>query len=575
MTPRFQTEGVGIAERRVTPITALLVEDNSADAELIATRLEQSSSGSIWIELTRRTTAAAACNALRENSFDTVILDLSLPDARGLEALHMVRACSPRTPIVVLTGIADQNLALEALRAGAQDYVTKPPPEGATLARILRYAGERHRLTQAIETARASSALAARQWKLLAEVSKTLVMVEDPAAAIPNVAKLIVPDVADCLVLFLASDDTDPQWGDLWHREGERSEQLGDAVEHLTKKTAENPGDSLRNTPADEETAIAFWQEQLAPVYRSLGFASGTAVPLCIERKVRGILVIAFMPGRRDAVADAEFTRSIADRTSVAFDHHVLLQHAQRAVAARDRALGIVSHDLRSPLSTIQVCATALLDPEPAPPSGVKHMGELIQRSASWMEHIVEDLLDRASLDSGSLALHRRPTDVAQIFDSARSMFGSIAKEHAIDLTMEGAADLPAVDVDPDRLLQVLSNLLSNSMKFTPSGGRVEVVAHADGYASDDERESARPTIRFEVTDTGAGISDEDVSHIFDWYWRSPAGTGKGAGLGLAIAKGLLEAHQSKLNVETALGAGSTFWFTVPVAMLENGTSKV
>jgi signal transduction histidine kinase len=268
-------------------------------------------------------------------------------------------------------------------------------------------------------------------------------------------------------------------------------------------------------------------------------------------------------------VADVEFTRSVADRTSVALDHHLLLQQSKRAVTARDRALGIVSHDLRSPLNTIQICATALLDPDPAPRNGVQHMGELIQRSASWMEHIVEDLLDRASLDSGSLALHRRPTEVSRIFDSARSIFGAIAREHAIDLSMEGPDDLPPVDADPDRLLQVLSNLISNSMKFTPSGGRVEVVAReiANRDPTSTLRElDDRPVVQFAVKDSGSGISEEDVSHIFDWYWRSPGGSGSGAGLGLAIAKGLIEAHHSKLNVDTALGEGSTFWFTMPVA---------
>jgi signal transduction histidine kinase/DNA-binding NarL/FixJ family response regulator len=568
MTASFQTSGVGIAEPAIAPLSALLVEDNAADAELIATRLERSSPADVPIDLTRRTTVAAACSELRERNFDIVILDLTLPDARGLEALYMVRGCSPQTPVIVLTGLSDQNLALQALRAGAQDYVLKPPPEGATLARILRYASERQRLSQAIEAARVSSALAAKQWKLLAEISKTLATVEDPALGVPAVAKLIVPDVADCFVVFLEGDETDPQRGDLWHREGDCSDQLSAAVDEIVGGASADGDDFLRRAHSNEEAAIAEWGDTLAPVYRALGFASGTAVPLCIDRKVRGILVIAFTPGRRDAIADVEFTRSVADRISVAFDHSLLLQRAKQAVTARDRALGIVSHDLRSPLSTIQICATALLDPEPAPRSGVQHMGELIQRSASWMGHIVDDLLDRASLDSGSLALHRRPTEVAQIFDSARSIFGTIAKDRAIELRMDGAVDLPRVDADPDRLLQVLSNLISNSMKFTPSGGKIEVVAGTtdNGGASGTAWEGDREVVRFAVKDSGTGISADDVSHIFDWYWRSPTGSVSGSGLGLAIAKGLIEAHDSKLNVDTALGEGSTFWFTMPVA---------
>jgi signal transduction histidine kinase len=234
--------------------------------------------------------------------------------------------------------------------------------------------------------------------------------------------------------------------------------------------------------------------------------------------------------------------------------------------------LSIVSHDLRNPLSTIQICAAALLDPEPAPPNGIREMGTLIQRSAGWMQHIVEDLLDRASLDAGRLALNRRPTSVAELFDAATLMFGAIAEEHAIDLVMTFAADLPSVDADPHRLLQVLANLLSNAMKFTPAGGHVRLLAQVDREILDTPILGDDTAVRFTVSDSGAGISSEDLSHVFDWYWQSPTGERKGAGLGLAIAKGLIEAHRSRLNVESVEGSGSSFWFTVPAA--NGGYSK-
>src|SRR3979411_3525564 len=138
-------------------------------------------------------------------------------------------------------------------------------------------------------------------------------------------------------------------------------------------------------------------------------------MPVRLGGRVRGVLVLAFMPGRRDPVADVEFTRSVAHRISMALEQQHLLRQTQRAVTSRARALSIVSHDLRNPLTTIEICALALLDPAPAPPSGIHEMGALIQRSAGWMQQIVEDLLDRASLDAGRLALHRRPTTASKI----------------------------------------------------------------------------------------------------------------------------------------------------------------
>jgi signal transduction histidine kinase/CheY-like chemotaxis protein len=567
---------IGVIDPRATPLVALLVEDNPPDAELIAIRLEPGphGAGSTPVRIIQRGTAATACAALRYWAVDVVILDLTLPDARGLEALHRIRAAAPGTPVIVLSGIADQALALEALRAGAQDYVMKPPPEGQTLARILRYAVERQRLTRTVDDALRTAAVAARQWKMLAEVSKALAPSGYSTVAIPEVAGLCVPEIADCFVLFLASDEDDPGSVALWHTNGEKADELKDAIESFLRGPESAPHGWVDSPRFDDETTSALWDEALTAVYAALDFASGTAMPLRFGGRVRGVLVLAFTPGRRDPVADREFTRSVAYRISMALEQQRMLRQTQRAVAARDRALSIVSHDLRNPLSTIEICALALLDPAPAPQSGIHEMGELIQRSAGWMQQIVEDLLDRASLDAGRLALHRRPTSVAEILDATRLMFAASAAQRTIDLVLDGGADLPSVDVDPHRLLQVLSNLISNAMKFTPSGGRVQLLAQAveEDLSGVLLNGTGGHAVRFTVSDTGLGISSDELRHIFDWYWQSPKGPSKGAGLGLAIAKGLIEAHSSRLNVESVPGSGSSFWFTVPTA---NGNGVV
>ncbi|MDB4872163.1 MAG: putative kDa protein, partial [Gemmatimonadales bacterium] len=434
---------IGVIDPRATPLVALLVEDNPPDAELIAIRLEPGpqGAGSTPVRIIQRGTAATACAALRYWAVDVVILDLTLPDARGLEALHRIRAAAPGTPVIVLSGIADQALALEALRAGAQDYVMKPPPEGQTLARILRYAVERQRLTRTVDDALRTAALAARQWKMLAEVSKTLAPSGYSPVAIPEVAALCVPEIADCFVLFLAADEDDPGSVAVWHTNGEKADELKDAINSFLRGPESAPHGWVDSVRVDDETTSALWDEALTAVYASLDLASGTAMPLRFGGRLRGVLVLAFTPGRRDPVADVEFTRSVAYRISMALEQQRMLRQTQRAVAARDRALSIVSHDLRNPLSTIEICALALLDPAPAPQSGIHEMGELIQRSAGWMQQIVEDLLDRASLDAGRLALHRRPTSVAEILDATRLMFAASAAQRTIDLVLDDGAD--------------------------------------------------------------------------------------------------------------------------------------
>jgi signal transduction histidine kinase len=242
------------------------------------------------------------------------------------------------------------------------------------------------------------------------------------------------------------------------------------------------------------------------------------------------------------------------------------LRRTERAVSARDRAVSIVSHDLRSPLSTILICAKALLDPQPAPASGVRQMGELIQRSAEWMQQIVDELLDRAAIDSGRFPLNRKPTEVTEIISAAHEMFSTLAASREIDFVLHSATHLPMMDADPHRLLQALSNLIGNAMKFTPAGGRVELLAQdsrAD-FAGRHPGAGTDPGVRFAVRDTGNGIATEDLAHVFEWFWHSPREARGGIGLGLAIAKGIIEAHRGRLHVESAVGLGSTFWFTVP-----------
>ena len=565
--------GIGPVDLHATPLMALLVEDDPADAERISLVLQPGplGAGLMPVRLIQRGSVASACAALRCWPVDVVLLDLTLPDSNGLEALHRVRAASPQTSVIVLSGVADQVLALEALRAGAQDYVLKPPPDGPTFARILRYACERHRLIRTIDAARASSAIAAHQWRQLAEVTQLLAASIDPVQAIPQVAQLVVPDGADCFVLFLASDDEAQATVGLWHADGERAPALRDAVETLL--TEEGPGASglLSLLSSDWVGNTTLWDEALLSIYASVGLKSGCGVPLRFAGRVRGFLLLAFNSGRRDSVADVEFTSSVAYRISMALEQNRLLKQAQRAVAGRDRTLSIVSHDLRSPLTTIQICADALLDPEPAPLSGIREMGALIGRSVTWMRQIVDDLLDRASLDAGTLALHRKPTNVAGLFVTCRQFFAPMAADHSIDLVMREVAGLDPVNADPHRLLQVLANLIGNAIKFTPAGGRVELLAEV----VDDDLTSAlligrrESAVRFSVSDTGCGISKEDLPHIFERYWQSPTEHNKGAGLGLGIAKSLIEAHGQQLNVESVVGTGSTFWFNLPITVTE------
>ena len=557
---------------RASPLVALLVEDNQADAEFFAIRLGSGSDGpnTTAVRLIHVETMTAACATLRQTLVDVVILDLSLPDAARLEALHHIRVIAPSVPLIVLTGRNDHALALEALRAGAQDYVIKPPPDGPGLRRILRYACERERLLQQLDSAVRASTTSARWWRLLAEVGKLLTAPNDPAVAIASVARALVPSAADCLVVYLAGDDEFPSVIEVAHVDGPKAIDVRDRLNALIDDSARNIRSLLASLASDD--AVSGEGGTMPLLLELLGVSSGTALALRFGGRVRGMLLLSVTARHADAAVDEEFARSLVDRIGLWLEQVGLLRRAQRAAAARDRAVSIVSHDLGNPLSIVEICASALLDPEPPPMNGVQDMAQMILHNAAWMRRIMQDLLDRASLDAGRLTLDRHPTPVAYVVNEAQMMFASSAAEHAVEFVVESETGMPRLDADPYRLIQALSNLLSNAMKFTPIGGKVVLSAKRafDGsrerWPMEAERSERVRGVRFVVSDTGPGIPAEDLNHVFDWFWHSQRERQGGTGLGLAIAKSLIEAHGGHLQVDSVLGRGSAFSFTVPIA---------
>ncbi|MDB4875635.1 MAG: ATP-binding region ATPase domain protein [Gemmatimonadetes bacterium] len=528
-------------------LVALLVEDNAADAELIAMRLETAAARTREspVFLLHADNVADACSILSGVAVDVVILDLSLPDAHWLGALDRVRGAAPDPPIIVLTGLADEALALRALRAGAQDYLVKPPPSGPTLLRILRYARERQQLSRRLAAATRASDDVAQRWRVLADSSRLLAASHNLSAGLAEVARLVVPSAADGFVVDIAEDEHLPA---VFHFAHVEEGEVGRIRPRLTR--------AVLDQAADDHGALA----------EALELASVVPTPLVAGDRTRGVLILAFSIARMNGPADREFARSLADRVGLAIEATLALQETLRSVEARDRALGVVSHDLGNPLGAILVCAAALLEPEPPSQEGVRGMAQIIERSARWMQHIVYDLVDRASLDAGHLALHRRTFLAHDVLPPLRVVFEPLAKERGIELAFDESAAFAAIDADPHRLAQVLANLLSNALKFTPNGGMVRLsIAGGRKTAADSAPASERSVVRFSVRDTGSGIAVDDLPHLFDWFWRSAHQSGRGAGLGLAIAKGLVEAHQSRLHVDSAPGAGSTFWFELPV----------
>jgi len=211
----------------------------------------------------------------------------------------------------------------------------------------------------------------------------------------------------------------------------------------------------------------------------------------------------------------------------------------------RQSALADVSHELRTPLTVIQGNLEALLDG--VYPADAEHLQPLLDETRV-LERLIEDLRTLTLVEAGSLVLHREPTDLGVLLDEVAASYRSQAEQVGVALTAAAAPDVPTLDVDPARIREVVSNLLTNALRHTPRDGKVEVSAQLAG-----------DRVAVTVHDTGSGIPPDQLARIFDRFYRSP--DSPGSGLGLPIAKSLVEAHGGVMTAGSS--DGTTIRFTL------------
>ena len=362
----------------------LLVEDNPGDVRLCRELLREGFREEFALE--HAATLAAAIAAQEKTAAEVVLLDLSLPDAQGLTGVKALRRRFPRLPIVVLSGLADEALSIEALQNGAQDYLVKGQGEGSLVARAVRYAVERKR------------------------------------------------------------------------------------IEH-----------------------------QL------------------IEEKER----------------------------------------AELASRAKSQFLATMSHELRTPLNAI-IGFSELLgsDLAVAERNRVEYAKD-IRDSGSHLLRIINDILDLSKIEAGKLALDLEPVAMKEVVESCRRIVAERAAEAQLELAVDCPADLPLVRGDLCKLKQIVLNLVSNSVKFTPAGGRIVIRAAAAG-----------PAIAVTVEDSGIGIAEEDIPTALAPFGQVDSSLARkyaGTGLGLSLTKSLVELHGGTFELSSRPGEGTTIRFTLPI----------
>ena len=233
---------------------------------------------------------------------------------------------------------------------------------------------------------------------------------------------------------------------------------------------------------------------------------------------------------------------------------HRALALAESRSGELQRVLGVVAHDLRNPLNLL-ITTTDLLLEEDLDRAGRKEMVEVALRAGRQMNRLIGDLLDTVRLQSGKVTLDLENLSVNAVFRQADETFRPEAEKRRIHLDVIWPGDRIEVRADPLRVSQIVGNIVGNAIKFTPSAGTVTIKAAPEGEL-----------VVIQVIDTGPGIAPADMEHLFDNFWQARNGDHRGVGLGLAIAKGVVEAHGGRIWCESQVGAGTTFSFTLPRA---------
>lgn len=238
-------------------------------------------------------------------------------------------------------------------------------------------------------------------------------------------------------------------------------------------------------------------------------------------------------------------------------------QDLRNALESRDQMSGIVSHDLRNPVQAVMMLSSAILQHsgEDRVSPVVAEQVAVIQRAARQMDALIEDLADVTRIESGRLRVRTVPADPIALVELACETLYPLAAAKLQDLHVDFAESLPEILADPDRVIQLLSNVIGNAIKFTPARGTIWVTASVQRDAPPDEG----PRIVFSVRDSGPGIPPSHLPHIFNRYWYSAQAVRSGSGLGLTIAKGIVEAHGGWIAVESSEDVGTTVRFSLPV----------
>ncbi len=503
------------------PCRVLFVEDNPED---VGRELASLREDGLTIQHHTVDTPEELRAALTSGAWDVIICDDTMPGLSGLEALAIARSLAPATPFILASATAGEELAVEAMRAGADDYVLKQ--------NLTRLAPAVRRELLGAESRRADVS-SRKALRLLADVGAALATSLDPARLVNAVPALVARELAELCVIELAKEDG--------------------VLEPVAWAVAE---------PLEPEARVRL-EVPFAENADALGLSVTLSVPIRADEREVGVIHLA----RRApyAATERQVVEELARRVGVALENASLHEQAQRAVQLRDEFLSVASHELRTPITALQLQLQGLkeLARKAAGQTTPPRLGERLDRGIATVERLgklVEGLLDVSRISVARLRLNVEKLDLAAIVHEVVERMQEEARRASCELRVRVPAAASGT-WDRLRLEQVVTNLLSNAIKYG-AGKPIEV----------EVAQSAEQVV-VRVIDHGIGISAADLERIFGRFERAVSSRHyDGLGLGLFITKRVVEAHGGAIAAEPTPSGGATFVVTLPNQTAEPST---
>ncbi len=597
----------------------LVVDDDSIICELLSAELGAEGYGVTTVDR-----GETALETLQRETFSLVMLDLYLPGIHGIDVLREIRRSHPDVDVILMTGHASTETAIEALRLGAQDYLNKPLENLDSVIHVIRKTIEKrdlqrenHRLVLELRAKNVELAIAVKRLTSLMDAGQAMSGIFNMDQLLDFFLGLVTDELGVKRASVMLVDDATQE---IYIAAARGIDE--EAVKTARLKIGEGIAGRVvqEGRPIFVEDIQAEWgaggtdKSDLSNSFISFPIVLG--VPIKHKAGVLGVINLTNKSsGLPFDKQDVDFVATLAGQAAVAIEAakrfkeirdyqqnlesvvnertldlreaseraYLMAERAEAANLAKSQFLANMSHELRTPLNAVIGFSELLVD---------NHAGPLTITQEEYLQDIllsgrhllalVEDILDLSKIEAGKMEMELGPVDMASLLEGSLFMVKEKAARHGISLSVGAGDALRVIVADERKLKQVVYNLLSNAVKFTPDGGSIVLTARE--VEKDALLETIPPSFREEcaelrnselpdylevaVADTGIGIRRENLKKIFEPFQQDDNSTSRrfgGTGLGLSLCRKIMEMHQGAIWVKSELNQGSTFTFAIPM----------